>query len=367
MNLSGYLMESFFDSGAVGVDHEDHPIFLQVSATCNGKCIFCAEKNNPWGQRVEKLRSLREIKQILFSLEPPLSGSFELSRTYPGRLSEGEPLIHPHLREIISLIRAKFPNRIYMDTNGALLTDDLMKFLNEVGGVTLRISYPSFNPKYWLKVFQVLKQEHYEAATFVIKNRQRWPRVEIIPTTVAMPSWYGYGEVEQTCSTLSSLGYGVWLLFPPGYTKYTPAAVAELMQVDFYEFAAKVHEFSAKYNIVIDRTCDITAPIELPQIEPDWWLVTGELAYERFSQQHDKVVQVKNSYFGGNIGSVGLLTLKDIHAALDGVKGQTVVFSKAFLDKFGNDLEGNNFVDFDFKNEVVFSRGCSGEEAETES
>jgi len=351
VNLSAYMIESFFDAGTVGVDHEDNPVFLQLSATCNGKCIFCAEKNNPWGQRVEKFRSLKEVEQVLFSLKP-FSGSFELSRTYPGRLSEGEPLIHPQFREAVSLIRAKFPNRIYLDTNAALLTEDLMDFLNKIGRVSVRLSYPSFKKDYWLKVFQVLKQKHYETATAVIMNYDNWKRVEVIPTTVAMPAWYGYGELEETCATLKGLGYNVWLLFPPGYTKYTKPEVAELMQVDFYEFSAKVREFSSKYDIVIDRTLDIAAPIRV-QVPSDWFIVTGELAYERIRQQHERVVKVSNSYFGGNIGSAGLLTLNDIKQALGGVSEQTVAMPKVFLDKFGNDLEGNNFVDFDFDNKVV--------------
>jgi hypothetical protein len=80
---------------------------LPISAVCNCHCLFCSNHLNPFPVVGGVFRDLEDIKLQLCSMvanDDPI----RLSDSLPGRISEGEALLHPRLFEILELVRRKF-------------------------------------------------------------------------------------------------------------------------------------------------------------------------------------------------------------------------------------------------------------------
>ena len=376
-NYSEYLLENFRDHGKIGVDGGSQPLFLQVSSTCNARCIFCAEKNNPWKTKVAPLRDVSEAERVVHATDKHFAGDVELVRTYPGTVSEGEPLIHPRLIEIVAIVRRKFPsNRIWLDTNGALLTNSLLQSLSDFGNIHIRLSLPSYKQKLWQKSFQVLTEAHYQTAMNSIGIADRLNGVTLHPTTVVMPAWYGYDELSNFVSWLSE-NFASWDVYSPGYTKYTDPQVAQLLKYDDAELSYFLNSCALKTGLLIQWDLDPELPLYIPGLREQLKLIAGQPVTLLTSQVAEnrvigyvsscltglclqaKVKLVTNEFFGGNIGIAELWAISDIDRAVKDLPAQTVILPGGFMDRFGYDLEGNNFIDYEkqSQHEYIFMEG----------
>ncbi|MCR4397907.1 MAG: radical SAM protein [Firmicutes bacterium] len=65
-----------------------------------------------------------------------------------------------------------------------------------------------------------------------------------------------------------------------------------------------------------------------------------------------RLFQARNSFFGGNIGCAGLLTVSDVSQVLEGLKRRGIVFDAVvipgeFLDRRGRDITGRPYTDIE--------------------
>lgn len=100
---------------------------LEISTACNRRCWYCPNS-------VPQLRRTQQIMQE-YVFNRLLS---ELTRIdFSGRMSYhlyNEPLLHPHLRDIVACVTQKLPRvRQVLYTNGDLLTDALHNELTQLG------------------------------------------------------------------------------------------------------------------------------------------------------------------------------------------------------------------------------------------
>jgi radical SAM protein with 4Fe4S-binding SPASM domain len=74
----------------------------------------------------------------------------------------GEPLLDPHFRERVRMLRAKgFP--LYLFTNGTLLKDSTVDFLCEGGLYEVTFNFPSLDPDEWCDLMQMKEKFYWNA------------------------------------------------------------------------------------------------------------------------------------------------------------------------------------------------------------
>lgn len=119
--------------------------FLELTAACNASCPFCLRPSTDRRLRSQFL-SLQEVKNVLnqvWSL-----GCFFVE------LTGGEPLMHPHFRDIVDYAR-KLGFAVAITTNGFLLDDDLINHLSQIGIYNLIISLHSVRDETYSRMFGV--------------------------------------------------------------------------------------------------------------------------------------------------------------------------------------------------------------------
>ncbi|MFC1699872.1 radical SAM protein [Candidatus Omnitrophota bacterium] len=175
---------------------------LPISSVCNAKCIFCSNKMNPFHIYRVGFRSLADIKKGINLLDE--ASEIRLGDSLPGRIAEGEALLHPNIYQILKLIRHRRPqNIIQIPTNGTVLTKDVIKKLIPYQPMKFTISYHSDNQKFWRKAFGLGKNEfHIARDSFVHLKRNNF-LIEVV--VVPLPQLTGYNDIEHTLTVLSVL------------------------------------------------------------------------------------------------------------------------------------------------------------------
>ncbi len=103
---------------------------IEISNICNLKCSFC-----PTVKRSKKLMSLELFEKIISQVAP-------LTELVCFHLM-GDPLLHPHLSEIVSLCE-KYKVKIFLVTNGVLLKESQHQLLLNPAFYQVNFSLHSF-------------------------------------------------------------------------------------------------------------------------------------------------------------------------------------------------------------------------------
>lgn len=339
-----------------------------ISTVCNAKCMFCSNKNNPFTVHRCGFRPLREVHEYVFRTLPN-NKSWQpicLSDSIPGRISEGEALLHPHFFEICELIRKVAPHRrLHITTNGALLTKETVERIIKLKPFNIMMSYHSTDCEKWIKMFgNVFTEEHFNNATTAWHTLTE-AGVEMIGAIVCMANVLGYDDIEKTLLFMSEYAPETIQVWEPGYSKYTDPDIVELMKVDPEEFKQFVHSMYPKCTnsvLLWNKDPDTPLPFEpyyiavstvRDKFENVYWL-TAEASFERLTKRiadlswflpnKHTVVKVENHSFGGNINCNGLLMISDIQEAVNRLDSpDLIIVPDVMLDKFGNDLMEFNF------------------------
>lgn len=349
---------------------------LQITSACDAKCAYCSNESNAFETLLTKFRDIKEIEKVLYATQS-IPGSIILNESLPGRISEGEALIHPKFFEILTLIRRKFQNPIALTTSGSRLTPETIEKLSHFLPVEVTMSVPSTKMEYWTELFK-LKERHWHNAmnSFdLMKQHGIYYRANITP----MAAYVGYDDVEQTIRFLKEKGVNYIYIYAPGYTKFTPQDMVEKMTFDKQEMSNFLHKMSYKYRIVIDWPLDPNTALiinydsiiyQLRQfvnqgITKSYWF-SSTASFERLHKKiieftrtipHDvSVVEVKNYNYGGNIECSGLWVIKDLEETIDklNLHGERIVFPGNFLDQYGFDLNGDNILDLYARSDNIF-------------
>jgi len=341
---------------------------IQITSKCNAKCIFCSNEQNPF--EIERLdfRDPKEIEKVVWAT-PFINGYIHLNESLPGRISEGEALIHPQLFEILKIIRKKFNNTIVITTNGSLLTEEMIQKLACFKPIEIVISFHSTDRENWKNIFN-LGDQQYEIAvnSFNLLNRYKIP---INASMVTMPNWLGYNDIEKTLKFFKDNKCNDVIIFSSGYTNYTNKEVVNKLIYDKRELSNFLKMIKEKYHLYIKwpgdpdlplyinvlYLTDIIKNISISGLE-EVYILTSVAAYDRFkiliadinisSPMKLIPVKVENKTYGGNIDCLALWMIDDIRQKIKelNLNNTTIIFSDEFTDKYGFDLMGENLLDF---------------------
>jgi len=121
-------------------------VFEHAATRCNCNCVFCYNKGTP--PSLALVNSKRKAEEELLELKTRVkyfSPKAYLS-LFPSIGSSCEVLAHPHIVEILSLLREKTGKPFRIVTNGASLTPDLISELSQLKPLYLDLSLNSATP-----------------------------------------------------------------------------------------------------------------------------------------------------------------------------------------------------------------------------
>ena len=358
MGVSKYMYEQI----AGGYDNQ-----LPLSSICDAHCFFCSNEMNPFEILREKFRPIEDVKKGLTLLNPN-THSIAIGDALPGRISEGEALLHPKIFEILGLIRNfASPNIVFhVTTNATRLTEEFLQKLTPYKPIKFTISYQSNNEENWCKIFDSPARKFKVAQASFELIHQYGFMVEANMTP--MPTMVGYDDIEETIKFLSGWpAFNYLFIFAPGYSKFVPPEIKSALVYDMKEMSEFLTECRKKYGIDILWVLDPYKPLGFfpyrlmaesyyQGFKNPLWLVS-EAAHERASKiiegyspsvpNNHYVMNVKNKTYGGNIVAAGLLQVADFDKAIESAikkkpEIDLLILPQIPFDKFGNDLTNVN-------------------------
>jgi hypothetical protein len=343
---------------------------LQITSICDSRCEYCSNDSNEFLTGRNKFRDLGEIEKVLWAIPFSFSGTFYLNESLPGRISEGEALLHPDIDKVMGLIRARFPyNVISITTSGSQLSQEMVERIAPFTPIDIVYSIPSFQEKHWNAIYK-LKEKHFNNfinSFAMIRNHLFTYHANITP----LPSMVGYDDLDNTIRCCKEVGINYINIYAPGYTKYTPEKIIGSMIYDKQELSNFLSDMSRKHDVLITWPLDPNIPLSFPINNLSehmkniyrqghrecYWMVSTAVA-SRFKEVMDKitrtipveahVIPVENSNYGGNIEVAGLLVVDDIRKKVEelGLQGKYIIVPSTFLDLYGFDLNSENFLDY---------------------
>lgn len=366
LSLSPYMYETV----AAGSTNQ-----LPISSVCNASCIFCSNNMNPFPIHRIGFRPLEDVKKGIALLDPNRSAEIRLGDSLPGRISEGEALLHPDLLTILKLIRDKIPGKpIQVNTNGTILTKDFIASLLPFRPMKFTISYHSNNPEHWCRIFNFKLDkgtDKFNVATnsfSLLKEKGFAVEATIVP----LPALVGYNDLENTIRALSIHTKSVFI-YAPGFSRLVSPDLRAILDVDHHELSRFLRSMTQRYGVCFTFFGDPLRPLEfLPEpimmrtcsnnFRHVLWLFSaaafkrGKRILERYAPyvpNSHHAVQVHNRTYGGNITAAGLLTTGDfdraIARALSKFQSQNTAIDLLLLprvafDRYGDDLKCCNYA-----------------------
>lgn len=189
---------------------------LPVTSKCDAKCVFCSHHNNPAGICALSIGTypMDSILETIPYLDPNQVITMGESAS---NIIEGEPLIHPQFKEIITEVRKRFPfTPISVTTNGHHLDPDMIDFLNKNDPIMLNVSLNSAS----VKGRAILMQDSEEQARRTIAGIELLNNKNILyfASLVAMPNLVGWDDIRNTVEFLDKNNARIVRLFVPGFS-----------------------------------------------------------------------------------------------------------------------------------------------------
>lgn len=191
---------------------------LPVISTCNVRCRFCSHGQNPPGTESLGMPpiSMEVLEEALSLMDPKRPVVIGESVT---RLMEGEPFVHPRIRDILGQIRKKLPSaEIRVTTNGTFLDRETVDFLASLGGVTVCLSLNSASPEVRGRLMNDPRAGIAVAAPALLQEAG----VPYHGSIVAMPHLTGWEDLAGTLQFLDHRGAATVRVFLPGCTRLAP-------------------------------------------------------------------------------------------------------------------------------------------------
>ena len=370
LNMTDALRLSKFMYETIAGGHTNQ---LPISSVCNAQCIFCSNNLNPFPIYREGFRPLEDIKKGIALLSD--SSEIRLGDSLPGRISEGEALLHPELFTVLKLIRDRFPSTpIQISTNGIRLTKDFIEKLVPFQPLKFTISYHSDNPEYWSRIFSQ-HVDNYKIARnsffYLQKHNFDTHKFAIEGALVPMPKMVGYDDIENTIKYLRTFTRTI-IAYLPGYSFKARPATKNILDINFSQTSSFMTEMRKKYRADISVFPDLLKPLSFnptPVMKETFssgfknvlW-ISSEAAYAKlkkligdyapFVPNDHYIFMAKNSTYRGNIICSGLLMVDDYRTTVAkalhelgkrGIKADLIILPKMSFDRYGDDLKCDNF------------------------
>lgn len=351
---------------------------LQITSACNAHCIFCSNDQNPFETKRLPFRKLDEIKRSFWYSEHHSAPELILNESLPGRISEGEALIHPQLFDILEFIRRINKSAIIKTTtNASMLTEEMLEKLSNYKPFSFTISFHTLNRAQYSKIFN-LPEKYFDISYNSFELMKKYG-IKIFPSIVAMPSLVGYDEIERVIEFFSRYSKEI-LFWSPGYTNLTKPETVEYLKFDKDEMQDFVDNMMLKYKVKINWSLNKNTVVDIHQEINNHFhncfnfdhraVFFSSVAYynmmkkqvEEISKKYPTVEyaveKVENKTYGGNIEVSGLWMIKDVKEVVDTKckNNDRILMPGNFLDKLGYDLMKDNIIDFmeEYKN-ITFS------------
>jgi hypothetical protein len=342
---------------------------LPISSVCNCHCLFCSNELNPFAIHKGKFRPVEDVKLQLAAM-PQHDEPLRLSDSLPGRISEGEALVHPKLFEILDVVRARyFYNQLCFTTNASMLDEAFLRRLAAYRPIEVTVSMHSTQPALWARVFR--RGEGAAATAVAAPGLLKRFGMDLIGTIVPLPRLCGWDDIERTYGHLVEAGAKRMILYRPGVTVRTPPELATELACDDGEFGDFAARMRARFDVPLDAFPDMAGPLAVPagviaaktltgnpktggrEYGRVAWLASAAAA-ERLRGLLDElgdvgnqhaVVATRNHTYGGNVSAAGLLMVDDFvragEAALE-ERPDTALFlvPAAAFDSLRCDLTG---------------------------
>ena len=360
MTLSKYMYETV----SVGATNQ-----LPISSVCNAKCIFCSNEMNPFPIYREGFRPLDDVKRGIALLDANNSAEIRLGDSLPGRISEGEALLHPELFTILKLIRKKAPNRVIQaNTNGTMLTNEFIEKLEQFKPMKFSISYHSDKKEHWCKIFNLNEEKYMVARNCFHQLMQKQFIVEGV--IVPLPELVGYEDLENTIRSLCCYTKRI-LIYAPGFSKLASDELKSIIYADYKELSLFFLKMRKRYKIFLDFMSDPLKPLGFTpysfmvntynsKFKNVLWMFSSA-AYTRAKKTLEEFIphvpnnhygiKVKNKTYGGNINVAGLLMVDDFDKVISreikklsekNIKIDLLILPRIAFDRYGDDLTGKN-------------------------
>ena len=142
----------------VPVSHDESGQFalqrvdIETCRQCNARCLYCPQSVAPKARGVMTPELFEHILSALGEARPQ----------WVALNHYGEPLIDPHFRERVRLLRQRqLP--LHLFTNGTLLQDSLVEFLSDGGLFATVFNFPSLDPAEWCSLMQMTEKSYWKA------------------------------------------------------------------------------------------------------------------------------------------------------------------------------------------------------------
>jgi wyosine [tRNA(Phe)-imidazoG37] synthetase (radical SAM superfamily) len=318
------------------------PEQLSISSVCNARCLFCSNRMNPFPLKQNVFRDIESVKLQLSLVSATHGDGIYMSDSLPGRISEGEAFLHPQFFEILALVREKFlTNVLHFTTNAALLDEPFVRKLAPFRPMEINVSMHSTQPRLWAHIFRsTQKRAHVALESLSLLKKYH---VDFTGTIVPLPRICGWDDLEKTFDFWVAQGAKSVILWWPGFSDKTPAALRkdiECPREEFQDFVKRMQEKFPRFPVIPQP--NLSEPRKLPikkimnftlqgnlktfggAFREVLWLAS-EAAYPEISRMVDPfakdfsnehhVFPVKNRSYGGNIRVSGLLMVSDFLAA----------------------------------------------------
>lgn len=331
-SLSPFLLEWFAGNRP--------PNQIPISSVCNCHCLFCSNHLNPFPITGGVFRDIEDVKMQLAAMTAH-DDDIRLSDSLPGRISEGEALLHPRLFEILDLVRKKyFYNRLCFTTNGCLLDSAFLRKLAAYRPIEITISMHSTDPALWSRIFAKPEKDALTAIASLPLLKKFG--MDLSGTIVPLPALCGWDGLERTYEYLVENGAKSMTLYWPGHTVQTPDAVRRDLACPLDEYTGFAQRMKERFKVPLaplpEMAGSLTVAVEAiaaktlggnPKTRGGAyanvvWLAS-RAAFDRLdamvaektasaANQH-RVAAVDNLTYGGNIICAGLLMVSDFIAA----------------------------------------------------
>ncbi|MFW6278907.1 MAG: DUF512 domain-containing protein [Bacillota bacterium] len=220
---------------------------LPLTSVCSLNCIFCSHKQNPPGINIYRFGHLptKLVRELIGYL--PQKGVVTIGESAT-KIVEGEPLLHPDFKEIMSFLRRECPEKeIRITTAGSQLDHKLVDFLSQLKPLELNISLNCSTPR---KRKEVMHDPRPETIFLALEYLEK-KGLTYHGSIVAWPGILKDNQLEKTVTLLEERGASTVRVFMPGFTDYSPSDFKFATRKYEHKLEQKVFQLQEQKNIPV--------------------------------------------------------------------------------------------------------------------
>lgn len=302
---------------------------IEITGCCNMKCKHCRASNE-----AKKMLTMLEIEKIIEFISRVKDEDFRLI------LSGGEPFLHPKIVEIIKMAKEHGIDSIVITTNSSLITDDILKELDNIKMkfLCIQVSLDSLDEKQHNE-FRGFSNAYQKCIDVLDKikdynNIYSSIRMTITPSTIKEIEKMIDFAVEKKAKII-----GIGSVIPFGNAKDGSMSLTPFQKKEFLTMISKKH-------VELDGIIDVTSEDPLKFLIPNspWQYCKGNF-------------MDNDCFFGGCTAGV-----TSINIGADGTVTPCAMMEEKILNI--NDCDSVDDIIFSYSNSKVvknlFSRKFNG-------